>query len=76
MTKFTSLSKKEVKVETKFRYILSDGALKTTTVKPSIYENVLYIGWDNEYGDVFKCWDDKWEDTFVLFFGAKGDEFD
>ena len=75
MTKFTSLSKKE-KLETKFRYILCDGSLSLTSAKPSTYDNVLYIGYDEDYGDVFKCWDDGLVDGFVLFFGVKGDEFD
>ena len=76
MTKFTSLSKKEKKVETKFRYILCDGSLSLASAKPSTYDNVLHIGYDDEYGDVFKCWDDDWDSTFVLFLGVKGDEFD
>ena len=75
MTKFTSLSKKE-KLETKFTHALFEGTFKTTKAKPVIYDNVLHIGYDDEYGDVFKAWDDDWESTFVLFLVVKGDEFD
>ena len=77
MTKFTSLENREVKVKTKFTHaIVNKKVIEVTEARPSDYDNVLHIGKDEEYGDVFKCWNDKWETTFVLLFGVKGNEFD
>ena len=45
-------------------------------LQPKDWDNVLYLGHDKDYGDVFKAWDDGNEEDFVLFFGKKGDEFD
>lgn len=45
-----------------------------TIGKPCDYRNVLHIGFDKEYRDVFKCWNDN-EKEFTIYFGTKGDEF-
>ena len=75
MTKFTSLEKKEKKVGTKFYSFLYDNVKETTDTTPCDYDNVLHIGFDTKYGDVFKCWDDD-SGEFSLYFGIKGNEFD
>lgn len=41
---------------------------------PEGYKNVLHIGYDKCYGDVFKCWNDN-INYFNLHFGIKGEEF-
>ena len=42
--------------------------------RPEDYKNVIHIGNDACYGDVFKAWDDD-ENNFCLFLGFAGDEF-
>lgn len=42
---------------------------------PEDYDNILFIGHDKMYGDVFKAWDDTDPENFELLFGTKGDEF-
>lgn len=77
MTKFTSLvSESKEKKETVFiHYLDSNKEMDFASSKPSIFDNVLYIGRDENYGDVFKAWNDD-EIGFALYFGTKGDEFD
>ena len=41
---------------------------------PDDYRNILYLGHDNYYGDVFKCWNH--ESDFAIIFGEKGNEFE
>ena len=43
--------------------------------KQQYWDNVLFIGHDVDYGDVFKVWDDGGENNFTICFGVKGDEF-
>lgn len=38
------------------------------------FDNMLFIGYDDIMGDVFKCWNDG-SNSFAIFFGRKGDEF-
>ncbi len=63
--------------QTKFtHYIDSDKMVeKALNRSPNYWDNVLFIGHDKCYGDVFKCWDNGYEDNFIIFFGEKGDEF-
>ena len=42
---------------------------------PQDYDNVLYLGHDGDYGDVFKCWSED-ENDFAIIFGEKGNEFE
>ena len=42
---------------------------------PDDYLNVLHLGYDGEYGDVFKCWSED-ENDFSIIFGEKGNEFE
>ena len=48
--------------------------IDTTLCRPDEFKNVLHIGKDNNYGDVFKAWNDN-ENDFYIFFGTAGDEF-
>ena len=41
---------------------------------PDKYKNVLHLGKDKYYGDVFKVWNDDKND-FLICFGTAGDEF-
>ena len=79
MTKFMTLNSvnKEVKNKTVFKQILTEdlNVVNIVTV-PSDWDNVLYLGYDGHYGDVFKAWNDGDSCQFTLFFGTKGDEFE
>lgn len=48
-----------------------------TDLKPISYDNILFIGNNPFYGDVFKAYDYGINDEcgFTIFFGTKGDEF-
>ena len=48
--------------------------IDTTLWRPDEFKNVLHIGKDNNYGDVFKAWNDDKNDFFI-FFGTAGYEF-
>ncbi len=77
MTKFSTLDnkKKEVK-KTVFKITLgTDLQGLKTELTPYDYKNVLHLGYDIYYKDVFKCWNNDPND-FTIYFGEKGDEFD
>jgi hypothetical protein len=75
MTKFISIDKDtQEKKETVFIRILSVRSLDTTLTEPNDWDNVMHIGKDVDYGDVFKCWNEN-VNNFTLYFGTKGDEF-
>jgi hypothetical protein len=81
MTKFTTLKAeiKKEKKETEFTHVtvfnnIKQGVYRTMS-NPYEWDNVMYIGYTPEYGDVFKAWSNM-QDSFVIYFGAKGDEFD
>ena len=76
-TKFTSLEEKKVIKKTKFEKVLLGSMVVTETagVTPCQWNNVKHIGYDVNYGDVFKCWDGDIEEGFRIYFGEKGDEF-
>ena len=69
-------SQKSEKKETVFMYCVNSSLkiVEVSRLKPKNYENVLHIGYDNNYKDVFKAWNDK-EHEFTIYFGTKGDEF-
>lgn len=56
------------------KYVDGCLAINATPWRPDEFKNVLHIGNDNNYGDVFKVWDDD-ENDFFIFFGTAGDEF-
>ena len=67
-------NKQKVVKETVFTSFVGLDSIVRSTLKPSDYKNVLHIGYDRHYGDVFKCWDNNINE-FTLFFGTAGDEF-
>ena len=78
MTKYLTLDKKEKPEgkKTVFQKVLSvSQTIEDTHMTPDAYGNVLYLGNDAYYGDVFKVWDKDTDAEFILFFGEKGDEF-
>ena len=68
-------SQKSEKKETVFTHYVN-GRLEIVEggVEVKNFKNVLHIGCDDAYGDVFKAWDEK-ENQFTIAFGTKGDEF-
>ena len=76
MTNYTSIEGSEESVKTVFTHIVeNDLSISKSTCPPSSYDNVMHIGSDSAYGDVFKAWDDDSKGDFSLYFGTKGDEF-
>ena len=88
MTKFTSLESTKEKKKTVFTkclilgsvYDLNSMTLEEDTSEnnlPLNFDNVLHIGFDNHYGDMFKCWNGNGDGrgSFAIYFGEKGDEF-
>lgn len=78
-TKFITLNgnSKPINKKTVFTKVLQhDFSVDEDCLQPEDWENVLYLGHDMDYGDVFKVWDNGGEDNFALYFGEKGDEFD
>lgn len=78
-TKFISLDKPQpVKKQIKFTHYLDENRIvkENHNNYPSCWNNILHIGTDKYYGDVFKVWDDGNENYFTIFFGEKGDEFE
>ncbi len=77
MTKFLKLSIKKDNKKTIFKkYIDTKFEVQNVVMYgPNDYLNVMFLGHDIIYGDVFKVWN-KNENKFTLYFGEKGDEFD
>ena len=75
--KFMTLDslKKGKNKNTVFTHRVLTREIEDTSIEPGHWCNVLFIGHDEEYGDVFKCWDNN-PTNFTIFFGTKGDEFD
>ena len=74
-TSYHILEGVKIPKKTVFKYYLNSCmVIEKTESQPFNWENVLYIGHDPVYGDVFKCWDNE-KDIFTLFFGEVGDEF-
>lgn len=74
-TKFMSLDSLKKNRSTVFTHRVLVTDVEETDISPTYWNNVLWIGKDEDYGDVFKCWDND-PTVFTLFFGTKGDEFD
>lgn len=77
MTKFLTLQTLAIKEkkETKFQFFInSEMNVQECQNEPNDFKNVLWIGYDIGYGDVFKAWNDN-ENDFVIYIGEKGDEF-
>ena len=56
------------------KFIPCEGKISRAVSNPSNFSVVEYLGNDTEYGDVFKAYDNK--NSFSLFIGVKGTEFD
>ena len=76
-TKFTTLEQKsEIVAETVFTHLIDRNIniSEKPIFQPRSFENVLHLGCDINYKDVFKCWDSN-PNKFTIYFGTKGDEF-
>lgn len=67
--------KKEPKETIFLKYVEANRAPNEPISKPKSFDNVLHLGHDKNYGDVFKAWNDNDHDNFSLYFGVAGDEF-
>lgn len=75
MTKILTINS-EPKRKTVFTKILNYAfEVKDSENSPDSFDNVIFIGHDRCYGDVFKAYDDGDEEDFTLFFGVAGNEF-
>jgi len=76
-TKFMTLNEGKTKVEntTSFDKQLWNGRIEISEYTPDNFDNVLFLGNDGDYGDVFKAWNNESPEAFWIFFGEKGDEF-
>ena len=81
MTKYSTLTKKgNESKKTIFKYTVecnspgSEPRIETTTMKPKEFKEVIYLGRDDAYGDVFLARPES-PSVFWIFFGVKGDEF-
>lgn len=59
-----------------FKYALTTLAAgpESTTLTLEDFTEVLYLGHDSEYGDVFQAWG-RTPNEFIILFGDKGDYF-
>jgi hypothetical protein len=76
-TKFMTLDgQKSEKKETVFTHCVNSSLkiVEVSRLKPTKFSNVLHIGCDHIYGDVFKAWEND-KNVFTIFFGTAGDEF-
>ena len=75
-TKFITLEpKSKIVKETVFTHFISGSKTVYDSIRTvNSFENVLHIGYDVDYGDVFKCWEND-PNYFTIYFGTKGDEF-
>lgn len=80
MTKFRKINLENLGNEsslkkTKFTKVITGGyEVEETDLMPSVYKNVVHIGNDVIYGDVFIAYDSD-PDYFTIYFGEAGDEF-
>ena len=77
MTKYSTLnSEKQMGKKTVFTCCVEEGftVVECRNEEPDEWDNVLYLGNDGDYGDVFKAWNSN-SSHFMIYFGEKGDEF-
>lgn len=80
MTKFRkidleNLGNKSSFKKTKFTTVITESYnVEETNLPPSAFKNVVHIGKDEIYGDVFIAYDDD-PNIFTIYFGEAGDEF-
>lgn len=80
MTKFINLGQlpeeQNKKKETVFTHLLeSDKTMIAYETSPKAYDTVIFLGYDNNYGDVFKAYKEDCLNKFTILLGIKGDEF-
>ena len=79
MTKYMTLDKKENPESKKTVFNLmvgSDMEIIDAPLQPDRMEEVLFLGNDESYGDVFLAYiDAKDKSEFAIYFGVKGNEF-
>jgi len=79
MTKYTTLDKTEKlkAVKTVFRLMVSsDLEIIDAPLQPNKMDEVLFLGNDEDYGDVFLAYADAEDKSeFAIYFGEKGTEF-
>ncbi len=76
MTKFMTLGKEpKGSHPTVFAKSVSRGGTFDAKKQPTEWDNVMWLGYDTQDGDVFKAWNDN-KNKFTIYFGTKGDEFD
>lgn len=70
-----NLGNKSSSKKTEFTKFITGGYdVEETNMLPSEYKNVIHIGRDHVYGDVFIAYDSD-PDYFTIYFGEAGDEF-
>ena len=79
MTSFRSIDlgstgKKSKKKTTFSKLITEDFKVIEANVAANEYDNIVHLGVDKVYGDVFIAYDSNPHD-FTIFFGEAGDEF-
>lgn len=76
MTKFIDKSSqvKSTKTTVFIKCLVCDLSTKYVDLNPNAFDFVEFIGHDEAYGDVFKCWCNDTEGNFGLYFGTKGEE--
>ncbi len=76
MTKYTTLSGSCRQRKTIFKKrVCLDSIDNVISSTPDNYDNIVYLGNDVVYGDVFKAFDNG-SNNFTIFFGDKGFEFE
>lgn len=81
MTKFMNIpnpsnsedKKKQFKPTVFTHAIDDDKSLAKTNYTASDFDFVIWLGYDSQYGDVFKAWNENCN-YFTIYFGVKGDE--
>jgi len=78
MTKFMKLpnnnNKEEIKKTVFTKFLTHELNIENSTLQPENFNNIIHVGKDRDYGDVFKVWNNGNPRDFVIFFGIKGDE--
>ena len=77
MTKYLTLDKTKIEgKKTKFEGLIDYNLNKDVCGnQPENYDNVLYLGKGGYGYDLFKAWSSDKEDSFFIYYGVKGDEF-
>lgn len=69
-----NLDNKSSSKKTRFTKFITTEGVVTSLFTPTNFINVIHIGSDCSYGDVFVAYDND-PNNFRLFFGEAGDEF-